>query len=139
MEKIKTKHFTIHNRIEELPILADKIDLLSQDWELSQTQVMNLNLVLEEALSNIIYYAYKEEGNHKIKISLTLHNQTLVVRIADSGVPFDPTQRQEPDITLPAEMRPIGGLGIFLITKIMDSVRYDRKNNQNILILTKNI
>jgi serine/threonine-protein kinase RsbW len=68
-----------------------------------------------------------------------LESRILIVEIIDDGIPFDPTSLKKPDLTLPAEERPIGGLGIFLITKIMDSVNYTRNNNQNILTLIKNI
>jgi anti-sigma regulatory factor (Ser/Thr protein kinase) len=100
---------------------------------------MKLNLVLEEAVSNVIFYAFKDQEKHEINISLYLESKTLTIDITDYGIAFDPTLREQPDLTLPAEERPIGGLGIFLIQKIMDTVNYSRNNNQNKLTLTKNI
>lgn len=139
MEKRRIKHFTIINRVTELPVLARKTGELAQEWKLSGSLTMNINLVLEEALSNIIYYAFNDNGEHKIRISLSNINNMLTVRIKDDGIPFDPSAQLQPDITLPVLERPVGGLGIFLISKIMDTVHYSREKNMNILTLTKKI
>jgi anti-sigma regulatory factor (Ser/Thr protein kinase) len=111
----KTEKITISNRVDELPILAGKIEELAEKWELPMALTMNLNLVLEEAVSNVIFYAFNNNEVHEIFIKLSLDNNVLTIEISDDGIPFDPTLRKQPDITLPAEERPIGGLGIFLI------------------------
>jgi anti-sigma regulatory factor (Ser/Thr protein kinase) len=139
MENKLARHFVIRNNIGELPAFAEKVEKLAEEWDLPLPITMNLNLVLEEALSNVIFYAFTDEKEHDIKIDMTLYGKDLTIRITDSGIPFDPTTRQEPDITLPAEERPIGGLGILLILKMMDKVEYARIKNQNVLTLTKNI
>jgi anti-sigma regulatory factor (Ser/Thr protein kinase) len=139
MENKLVKHFVIRNNIGELPGFAEKVEELAEEWNLPLPLTMNLNLVLEEALSNIIFYAFTDDKQHDIKITIAMQEKTLVIRIADKGIPFDPTARQQPDITLPAEERPIGGLGILLILKMMDQVHYARIRNQNVLTLTKNI
>jgi serine/threonine-protein kinase RsbW len=129
----------ITNHVEELPILAEKIETLAENWELSMPLAMNINLSLEEAVSNVIFYAYDDEKEHNITIALSLETKILTIKVIDDGKPFDPTARQQPDVSLPAEDRPIGGLGIFLIKKLMDEVIYTRDNNLNILTLIKNI
>ncbi len=139
MENKKIKHFVIENQMEEIPALAEKIDELAEKWELSQLLAMNINLVIEEALSNIIFYAFNDKAKHEIKISLSINNKKLAIKITDDGIPFDPLSLNQPDITLPAEERPIGGLGIFLISQIMDEMIYSRQKNQNLLTLNKNI
>jgi anti-sigma regulatory factor (Ser/Thr protein kinase) len=101
--------------------------------------VFSLNLVLEEALTNTILYGYDDENRHEIEVIFSKDGDILSVTIADDGHEYDPTLKEDPDITLAAEDRPIGGLGIFLIKKIMDTVEYRRKENKNYLILTKNI
>lgn len=131
--------FEIENKIEALSILAGKIENLAEKWELPVPLTMNLNLVLEEAVSNVIFYAFNDHQKHLIQISLALENKILTVEIVDDGIPFDPLSQKLPDITLPVEERPIGGLGILLILKIMDQVSYSRQNNQNRLTLVKNI
>ena len=135
----KRETIVIMNKVDELPILAVKIEGLAEKWELPMALTMNLNLVLEEAVSNVIFYAFKDQEKHEINISLSLEKNTLAIEITDEGIAFDPTLREQPDLTLSAEERPVGGLGIFLISKIMDTVNYSRNNNQNKLTLTKNI
>jgi len=133
------ENIVITNNVDELPILARRIEELVERWELPIDLTSSLNLVMEEAVSNVIFYAFKDNEKHEINISFSLENKTLTVEITDDGIEFDPTLRKKPDLTLPAEERPIGGLGIFLISKIMNIVKYKRLNNQNILTLIKTI
>lgn len=133
------KKFIVENRIEELPLLFSKIEELGEMWNLSLPLTMNINLVLEEAVSNVIFYAFNDEKRHEIIILVSLENEVLKIEIIDDGLPFDPTNRQMPDVTLSAEDREIGGLGIYLIKQIMDTVEYTRVDNNNILTLTKKI
>jgi len=135
----KIKHFVIENQIEELSSLAEKIDDLAEEWEFSPGLAMNLNLVIEEAVSNIIFYAFKDKQKHDIEITVSLENKRLNIKITDDGIPFNPLTQEQPDINLPTEERPVGGLGIFLISQIMDEMKYDRNKNENILTLTKSI
>ena len=139
MGNTENKHFVIQNQIEQLSSLAEKIEELAEKWELSQALAMNINLVIEEALSNIIFYAFTDTGIHEIRISVSLTNKRFTIKITDDGIPFNPLLQQLPDINLPAEERPVGGLGIFLISQIMDEMNYSRQKNQNILTLNKSI
>lgn len=135
----KIKQFVIENQVEAIPALAENIAALSEKWELSQALVLHMNLVIEEALTNIIFYAFTDNDKHEIKLQISLDNNILTIKITDNGIPFNPLSQQQPDITLPAEKRPVGGLGIFLISQMMDKMHYRRKKNQNILTLNKNI
>ena len=135
----KIKQFVIENQIRELSSLAEKIDDLADEWKLPPAMAMNMNLVIEEAVSNIIFYAFANNGRHEIGISISLTNNLLTIKITDDGAPFNPLAQERPDITLPAEERPVGGLGIFLISQIMDKMDYARIKNENILTLTKSI
>lgn len=131
------ERITISNRVEELATLAGRIEELAEQWELPMPLTMNLNLVLEEIVSNIIFYAYPNGGEHSICITLSMAHGDITIEIEDEGIPFDPTTMQQPDINLPAEDRPIGGLGIFLVSKIMDNVSYTREQEKNKLTLKK--
>jgi len=135
----KIKHFVVENQIEELSALAEGIDNLAEKWDLSQALAMNINLVIEEALTNVIFHAFTDNDKHEIKISVSLNNNFLIIKITDNGIPFNPLEQKQPDINLPAEERPVGGLGIFLISQIMDEMHYARQKNQNILTLNKSI
>jgi len=133
----KVKYFVIENQIGELSSLSKKIEETTQEWKLSPELAMNINLAIEEAFSNIVFYAYNDGGKHKIKISLSVYKNEIKIQIADSGIPFNPLGQKAPDVSLPLEERSVGGLGIFLISQIMDEVEYARKDNQNILTLIK--
>jgi serine/threonine-protein kinase RsbW len=139
LEKRKIKYYVIENKIDELSSLAGKIEDLAKEWELSEDLTMKINLVIEEAVSNIIFYAFKDRGKHKIRISVSLDANNLEIVLKDEGVPFNPLLQQKPDIDLPAEERPVGGLGIFLMAQVMDDMHYTRDKNQNVLMLKKSI
>ena len=101
--------------------------------------IFNLNLILEEAVANIINYAYPKEKNEKIYLSARLQDGSIVLVLTDTGKEFDPTMAPEADVTLSADERQIGGLGIFLIRQIMNEVKYERIEGKNILTLAKKL
>lgn len=138
-KKSENRIFRVDNKIEELARVAVFLEELGEEWGFSTPFVLSLNLVLEEALTNIILYGLDQNSKQYIDINFNKTDEVLIVTIIDDGSEYDPTLKADPDITLPAEERPIGGLGIFLIKKIMDNVQYQRKENRNYLILTKNI
>ncbi len=133
------KTIRITNSVEQLKVLAQKVEELGEEWQLGMALVTNINLVLEEAVSNIIFYAFDDKKRHNIDITITMDNKKLTIQIVDGGKPFDPTKKTPPDTTLSAEEREIGGLGIFLMGKIMDKLDYQRKDEKNILTLRKTI
>lgn len=138
METNKThKQLIISNDIAELGRVVAFLDVIEEEWVLPSSLIMPLNLVLEEALTNVIFYAYEKESKNEIVIDFEKRGNELEIKIIDSGKPFDPTLKPDPDITLPATERPIGGLGILLIKKIMDKVTYQRNESFNILLMTK--
>lgn len=123
----------MRNDIQQIPTLAEWIDSLDIPKELNTP----INIAIEEAVTNVMLYAYPgQSGQVLVEVA---KGEQLVFTITDSGVPFDPTQKEEVDITLSAEERPIGGLGIHLVRQIMDEVKYERINNQNILTLVKKL
>ncbi len=134
-----TTELIIKNEISELDRMAAFIEELGERMSLEMALVMNLNLALEEAVSNIILYAYPQKMGEEISIKCSEVNNSLIFTISDRGIEFDPTQMREVDITLSAEEREIGGLGIFLIRQIMDEVKYERIDDKNILTIKKNL
>ncbi|MCE5321320.1 MAG: ATP-binding protein [Bacteroidales bacterium] len=133
------KILLVNNKIDELTRVARFLEELGEKWNLPDPLVFNLNLVMEEALANTILYGFSDDRNHTIEIQCSKSKSLISITIKDDGIEYDPTQKKDPDMSLPAGERPIGGLGIFLIKKIMDSVHYKRIDNINNLILTKNI
>ena len=136
---VENKVLTVNNKIEELTRVERFLEELAHEWNLPEQLVLSLNLVIEEALTNTILYGFHDEENHVIEILFNLNAGIISITISDDADEYDPTQKSDPDILLSAEERPVGGLGIYLIRKIMDSVQYKRINNINNLILTKNI
>ena len=99
-----------------------------------------LCVAIEEVFVNVARYAYGgNEGDVKLQIDLSEKDSTVIFRISDKGVPFNPLKKPDPDITLTAEEREIGGLGIFITKKTMDNVSYAYENGENILTMTKKI
>ena len=127
------------NDISEINKLSQFIDEIGEELSLTPDIVFNLNLVLEEAVANVINYAYPKEEHQSIFLSAKLQDSSIVFVLTDTGKEFDPTMAPEADITLSAEDRPIGGLGIFLIRQIMNQVKYERIEGKNVLTLEKKL
>jgi len=138
MEKTE-RHLILHNDIQQIPQLAEFVETVGGLARLSSSVTMSLNLALEEAVTNVILYAYPEGADGLVDIEAIIRKDEVQFIITDSGKPFDPTAAPEADITLDVEDRPIGGLGIFLVRNIMDSVRYERLDGKNILTMSKNL
>ena len=104
----------------------------------SMKAMMQITVCVEEMFINVAHYAY---GGSPGTVALTVDGENGVVSITltDHGVPFDPLAKDDPDITLSAEERQIGGLGIFMVKKSMDEVRYERRGQQNIFTMKKAI
>jgi sigma-B regulation protein RsbU (phosphoserine phosphatase) len=98
-----------------------------------------VKLAVEEAVVNVMHYAYPPEMEGEIKVCAEANNERLKLTISDSGVAFDPTETLTADTTLSVEERPIGGLGIFLVRQLMDSINYERIEGRNVLTLRKSL
>ncbi|MBR5211631.1 MAG: ATP-binding protein [Bacteroidales bacterium] len=133
------KSIILANDISEISRLYEFVEEVGNDFELSPDIVFNLNLVLEEAVVNIINYAYPKEEHESIYLSARMHEGSIVLVLTDTGKEFDPTAAPEADVTLSADDRQIGGLGIFLIRQIMNEVKYERIEGKNVLTLEKKL
>ena len=133
------KSIILANDISEIARLNEFVEEIGNEFSLSPEVVFNLTLVLEEAVVNIINYAYPKEDHESIYLSAKLHNDSIMLVLTDTGKEFDPTLAPEADITLSADERPIGGLGIFLIRQIMNEVKYERIEGKNVLTLEKKL
>ena len=133
------KEIEIKNEVEELDKLAALVEEVAAELNLDPELEMNLNLALEEVVSNVILYAYPQKMGENIIIKASSDDNILVFTITDKGDEFDPTKLEDADITLAAEDREIGGLGIFIVKNIMNEVTYQRLDGKNILTLKKNI
>ena len=133
-----SKHsLTLPNDIETIPQLNEFIDTVAEEIGLDMSLTMSLNLAIEEAVVNVMEYAYPEGEQGNVDIEVIADDKWLTFIISDNGIPFDPTTQKDANTTLSAEERPIGGLGIFLVRQLMDSINYQRKDGKNILTLSK--
>lgn len=134
------KTLTLENNLEQVEVLATFVEELCEELGVGPALVFNLNLALEEAVTNVIMYAFPQEELHTFTLRARKEGAVLSFELQDGGAPFDPTtEAPETDTTLSAEERPIGGLGIFLIRQIMDTVSYRREDGCNILTMTKTV
>lgn len=99
-----------------------------------------IELSVEEAVENVVQYAY-EGGIGWLEAGTSLDDKSLVltIELRDAGVPFNPLEKDDPDITLPAKERPVGGLGIYLCKQMMDSISYRYEDGNNVLVMTKRV
>jgi sigma-B regulation protein RsbU (phosphoserine phosphatase) len=133
------KNLVLPNNTEEVPRLAAFVEEVCEAVGFGPALTMQINLAIEEAVVNVMNYAYPSGTRGDVSIEASSNDVRLKFTIIDSGSPFDPTARSEVDTTLSANDRPIGGLGIHLVRQIMDSINYERVDNLNILTLRKKI
>ena len=130
-------NLTIVNRIEELRRLAALVEQFGAGENWPPDLVFQVNLVIEEVAINVINYGH-DGGLHEIEIALTSELDALTIEVIDDGRAFDPTKDAKvPDVTLPMEERPVGGLGVYLVRTMMDEMRYRREEGRNHLTLIK--
>ena len=133
------RSLTLSNDVQEVPQLAAFVEEVCEAAALDMETTMMMNLALEEAVVNVMNYAYPEGTRGNVLIEAQAEGNCLRFTIMDSGKPFDPTARGEVDTTLSAEERGIGGLGIHLVRQLMDSIDYKRVDGRNVLSLCKKI
>ena len=133
------KSITLPNNIEEIPQLNIFIDEVCEAAGLDMSDTMSINLALEEAVVNVMDYAYPANSPGEVTIEAEADDERMKFVITDHGIPFDPTAKAEVDTTLSLEERPTGGLGIHLVRQIMDSINYERENDKNVLTLRKKL
>jgi sigma-B regulation protein RsbU (phosphoserine phosphatase) len=135
----KSKTFILANDLPEIPNLAHHVREFGERNNLSERIIHDMNLALEELIANIISYAYEDSMGHDITITMNLTDKDLILEVKDDGKPFNPLQAPEPDIEKPLEERKVGGLGIFLIRNLMDTLDYKREEGYNILVIKKKV
>lgn len=127
------------NDISTIPKLHAYVEAVAEDVGFDMSGLMSLNLALEEAVVNVMSYAYPEGQKGDVHIEASCDHDYLTFTIRDSGQPFDPTQKAAANTTLSLEERPVGGLGIHLVRQLMDKVSYEYIDGQNVLTLRKRL
>jgi anti-sigma regulatory factor (Ser/Thr protein kinase) len=127
------------NDLDGLAGLAERVERFGVEQGLAENVVNALNVVLDEAVSNAINHGYDAGVRGEIAVRLRRSADRVEVEVEDDGRPFDPLQVPPPDLSLPLERRPIGGLGIHLIRNLMDEISYARQAGRNVLKMAKRL
>ena len=131
---------TVPAEAEWLGEVTDFVNEILEGANCPTKTLMQIDLAVEEVFVNIASYAYPAgSGKATVRVELTGDPAVVTLTFTDRGIPYDPTAKADPDVTLAAEERDVGGLGIFMTKKVMDEVRYEYKDGQNILTLKKNL
>ena len=130
---------TLPNDVKEVATLSSFVKDVLARLNIGKSLVSKLRLALEEAVVNVMEYAYPAGTKGDVNIRVTFDGKRLRFVISDSGISFNPTEALKADTTLSAEERPVGGLGILLVRELMDSINYERTGGKNVLTLTKTI
>ena len=123
------------NRVSEAPRLHQAFVQFLGNLPLSPSARLAFDLTLEELFANLVHHAFSDWVEHVIEFRFTEIGEDIRVEVIDDGRAFDPTQHPAPDLTLPIEQRPIGGLGVHMMLKSMDRIEYQRKEGRNHLTL----
>ncbi len=121
-------------KLENLERWVKSVSDCAESQGFDRKRIREIEVAAEEALVNICNYSYPEKTGG-VEVVCKLDGDRFIIEIIDSGIPFDVTSLPDPDIMADADKRKIGGLGVFLIKKMVDEVRYRRENNRNILNL----
>ena len=125
---------TIAAVVENIDAVTDFVGEQLDAFDCPMKAQMQISIAIDEVFSNIAHYAYDDQtGEAIIRVEVTEEPRAAVITFIDNGVPYNPLEKDDPDTTLSAEDREIGGLGIFMVKKSMDEVVYEYKDGQNIL------
>ncbi len=131
---------TIKATVANLEQVLALVDTELEKIDCPMKAQMQIDIAVEELYVNIANYAYAPgEGDATVRVETSQEPRTITITFLDRGVPYDPLAKPDPDVTLSAEERQIGGLGIYMAKKTMDDMRYEYRDGQNILTIVKNL
>lgn len=134
------KELTIAATVENIEAVTAFVDEQLEALDCPMKAQMQIDIAIDELFGNIAHYAYHPEvGEATVRVEVMEEPLSVVITFIDGGVPYDPLTQADPDITLSAEERAIGGLGIFMVKKTMDEITYRYENGSNILSIRKNL
>jgi anti-sigma regulatory factor (Ser/Thr protein kinase) len=132
-----SKNILINNNLSEIERLSKAVAEFGEKNNLSSEVIYDVRLALEEVVSNIINYGFEDNYEHQISIEMNLQGETLTMKIKDDGKPFNPLEVKSTNLEKPFDEREIGGMGIYIVRKLMDKILYKREEGNNVLQLTK--
>lgn len=132
------KELTIAATVENIEAVTDFVNQQLEELACPMKAQMQINIAIDELFSNIAHYSYNPEiGQATVRVEVMENPLAVSITFIDNGVPYDPLSKEDPDLTLSAEERQIGGLGIYMVKKSMDEITYEYKDGQNILSIKK--
>ena len=134
------KELTIAATVENIDTVTDFVNEHLEAYDCPMKAQMQIDIAIDELFGNIAHYAYNPEtGDATVRVEVVEDPMAVVITFIDKGIPYDPLNKADPNTTLSAEEREIGGLGIFMVKKTMDDITYEYKDGQNILKIKKNL
>ena len=134
------KELTVEAKVENIDVVTDFVNAALEEYSCSMKAQTQIDVAIDELFGNIARYAYNPEvGKATVQVEMEENTPVVTVTFRDQGMPYNPLNAQDPDVTLSAEEREIGGLGIYLVKKSMDEVLYEYQDGQNILRVRKKI
>lgn len=134
------KELTIAATVKNIEAVTDFVNEQLEALDCPVKAQMQIGIAIDELFGNIAQYAYNPDvGEATVRVEVQQEPLSVVITFIDGGMPYDPLTAAEPDTTLPAEERPLGGLGIFMVRKTMDEITYRYENGRNILSIRKNL
>ena len=132
------KEITLPAEIDSIPAITDFVNEILEGIDCSMKAETQIDIAIDELFSNIAYYAYRGgKGDATVEVDADAENATVSITFIDSGSPYNPLEKDDPDVTLGAEERGIGGLGIFIVKKSMNDVLYEYSEGKNRLTIIK--
>ena len=131
--------FRLKNDLADLERVAGALWSYCRDHGLSEDESADIRLAFDEAVSNTIRHGYTDRNSHEIAVRASVAGRKLILEIEDDARAFYPLEAPLPDVTLPAEEKPLGGMGILLIRSVMDEVEYQRRGDRNVLRVVRAI
>ena len=134
------KELTIASTVENIETVTDFVNQQLEALDCPMKVQMQIDIAIDELFGNIAHYAYNPEiGQATVRVEVVEDPLSVVITFIDNGVPYDPLTKADPDTTLSAEERDIGGLGIYMVKKSMDEITYEYKDGHNILSIKKKL
>ncbi len=134
-------HLALHfaNDPEEAPRIARRVEHFLHEEQIDDSTINKILLCVDELVTNIVGHAYTDDEEHAVLLECRVLDDKVELELRDDGQPFDPTKQTHPDLKLALDDRKVGGLGIHLVTTLMDKVDYKREGDFNVLTVTKMI
>lgn len=134
------KELTVEATVESIPVITEFVDEQLEQFDCPMKAQAQIDIAIDELFSNIVHYAYNPgTGLATVRVEVVEEPLSVIITFIDQGVPYDPLAKADPDVTLSAEEREIGGLGIYIVKKNMNEITYEYKDGKNILKIRKEI